>query len=58
MKSWQARLALIPVLVWVVATLSFFLLRAVPGGPFDRERASASRKMPNRRWGSTSAAAA
>jgi oligopeptide transport system permease protein len=45
MKSWQARLALIPVLVWAVATLSFFLLRAVPGGPFDRERASASREV-------------
>ncbi len=25
--------------VWVVFTLSFFLMRAVPGGPFDSERA-------------------
>jgi len=40
----MARLALIPVLLWLVATLSFFLLRAVPGGPFDRERAPASRE--------------
>jgi oligopeptide transport system permease protein len=40
----MARLALIPVLLWMVATLSFFLLRAVPGGPFDRERAPASRE--------------
>jgi oligopeptide transport system permease protein len=40
----MARLALIPVLLWMVATLSFFLLRAIPGGPFDRERAPASRE--------------
>lgn len=45
MKAWIARLALIPVLLWAVATLSFFLLRAVPGGPFDRERAAASREV-------------
>lgn len=45
MRSWMARLAWIPVLLWVVATLSFFLLRAVPGGPFDRERAAASREV-------------
>ena len=45
MKSLWARVALIPVLVWAVATLSFFLLRAVPGGPFDRERAAASREV-------------
>ena len=44
MRPWMARLALIPVLLWLVATLSFFLLRAVPGGPFDRERAPASRE--------------
>ena len=44
MRPWMARLALIPVLLWMVATLSFFLLRAVPGGPFDRERAPASRE--------------
>src|SRR5437899_10536948 len=24
--------------IWVVATLTFFLLRFAPGGPFDRER--------------------
>ena len=44
MRPWMARLALIPVLLWMVATLSFFLLRVVPGGPFDRERAPASRE--------------
>lgn len=30
-------LAAIPTL-WVLVTLSFFLMRAAPGGPFDRER--------------------
>ena len=25
--------------LWVVFTVSFFLMRAVPGGPFDSERA-------------------
>ncbi len=45
MKSPWTRVAWIPVLVWAVATLSFFLLRAVPGGPFDRERAAASREV-------------
>lgn len=45
MRSWIARVALIPLMLWVVATLGFFLLRAVPGGPFDRERASASREV-------------
>jgi len=45
MRALLARVALIPVLLWVVATLSFFLLRAVPGGPFDRERAPASREV-------------
>ena len=44
MRPWMARLALIPILLWMVATLSFFLLRVVPGGPFDRERAPASRE--------------
>lgn len=39
------RLVAIPVLVWVVATLAFFLLRAAPGGPFDRERAPASKEV-------------
>ncbi len=29
----------IAVTVWVVFTASFFLMKAVPGGPFDRERA-------------------
>ena len=28
----------IPVL-WVIATLTFFMLQAAPGGPFDKERA-------------------
>ena len=36
------RLLLIPVLVWMVATLAFFLMLAAPGGPFDRVRAPAS----------------
>jgi oligopeptide transport system permease protein len=26
------------VVLWVVATLTFVLLRLTPGGPFDRER--------------------
>ncbi len=39
------RLLLIPVLVWIVATLAFFLMRAAPGGPFDRERAPASKEV-------------
>ena len=26
------------VTLWVVFTISFFLMRAVPGGPFDSER--------------------
>ena len=50
MRPWMARVALIPVLLWVVATLSFFLLRAVPGGPFDRERAPASMRNYGRTW--------
>ena len=33
------RLASILVSVWLVITLTFFLLRAVPGGPFTREKA-------------------
>ena len=45
MKSWASRLALVPVLLWAVATLCFFLLRALPGGPFDRERPAASREV-------------
>ncbi len=39
------RLLFIPVLVWIVATLAFFLLRVAPGGPFDRERAPASKEV-------------
>lgn len=39
------RLLAIPLLVWIVATLAFFLMRAAPGGPFDRERAPASREV-------------
>jgi oligopeptide transport system permease protein len=39
------RLLFIPVLVWIVATLAFFLLRIAPGGPFDRERAPASKEV-------------
>ncbi|MEY3276898.1 MAG: Oligopeptide transport system permease protein OppB [Verrucomicrobiota bacterium] len=39
------RLLAIPILVWVVATLAFFLMRAAPGGPFDRERAPASKEV-------------
>ncbi|MEN9677513.1 MAG: oligopeptide transporter permease OppB [Verrucomicrobiota bacterium] len=34
-------LFLIP-LTWVIVTLSFFLVRVAPGGPFDRERRPAS----------------
>lgn len=34
-------LFLIP-LVWVIVTLSFFLVRVAPGGPFDKERPPAS----------------
>jgi len=36
------RLLAVPPLVLAVATLAFFLMRAAPGGPFDRERAPAS----------------
>jgi len=32
------RLAWLVLTVWTVATLSFFLMRAVPGGPFSAER--------------------
>jgi len=39
---WLRRLLFFPPLVLVMATLSFFLVRLAPGGPFDRERASAS----------------
>jgi oligopeptide transport system permease protein len=42
MKSVIQRVLVMPVLVWLVATLCFFLMRAAPGGPFDRERAPAS----------------
>ena len=33
------RLAWMALTLWTVFTISFFLMRAVPGGPFDRERA-------------------
>ncbi len=36
------RLAAIPPLVLLIASLAFFLVRIAPGGPFDRERKSAS----------------
>lgn len=42
MRPVLQRLLAIPPLVLVVATLAFFLMRAAPGGPFDRERAPAS----------------
>jgi oligopeptide transport system permease protein len=45
MKAILRRLALIPVLAFTVATLGFFLLRAAPGGPFDQNRAPASREV-------------
>ena len=32
------RLIWIAVVLWTVFTISFFLMRSVPGGPFDRER--------------------
>lgn len=32
------RLVWIALVLWVVFTISFFLMRSVPGGPFDRER--------------------
>lgn len=36
------RIAFFIPLCWVIATLSFFLVRIAPGGPFDRERAPAA----------------
>jgi oligopeptide transport system permease protein len=45
MKAILRRLALIPVLAFTVATLGFFLLRAAPGGPFDQNRAPASKEV-------------
>jgi oligopeptide transport system permease protein len=45
MNAILRRVLLIPVLLFVVATLGFFLLRAAPGGPFDRERAAASKEV-------------
>jgi oligopeptide transport system permease protein len=42
MRRVLQRLLAIPPLVLAVATLAFFLMRAAPGGPFDRERAPAS----------------
>jgi len=37
-KAWLRLLTAIPTL-WVLVTLTFFLMRLAPGGPFDRERA-------------------
>ncbi|MFM7099987.1 MAG: ABC transporter permease, partial [Verrucomicrobiota bacterium] len=42
MRRLLSRLLWMPPLVLLVATLTFFLMRAAPGGPFDRERAPAS----------------
>ena len=42
MRMLVTRLLWMPPLVLLVATLTFFLMRAAPGGPFDRERAPAS----------------
>jgi len=39
------RLALVPLIAWLVATGGFFLLRLAPGGPFDRDRAPASAEV-------------
>jgi oligopeptide transport system permease protein len=33
------RLVWMVLVLWIVFTISFFLMRSVPGGPFDRERA-------------------
>jgi oligopeptide transport system permease protein len=39
----QLRRALgIPLILWVICSLTFVLLRSLPGSPFDRERAPAS----------------
>ena len=32
------RIALSIVIVFVIATITFFLCHAIPGGPFDREK--------------------
>ena len=40
---WIARRILMAVpLLWLIATIAFFLVRVAPGGPFDSERAAAS----------------
>jgi len=39
-------LAFIP-LVWAIATITFFLMHAVPGGPFDREKPLPPQVMAN-----------
>ena len=41
------RLAMGVVVLWAVATVSFFALRAAPGGPFDEERAAPPEVMRN-----------
>ena len=32
------------VTIWVVVTLTFFLIRLMPGGPFDAEKVTAEMK--------------
>lgn len=39
-------LAFVP-LVWAIATITFFLMHAVPGGPFDREKPLPPQVMAN-----------
>jgi oligopeptide transport system permease protein len=39
------RLLAVPILVWLIATLTFALLRAAPGSPFDRHRAPSSKEV-------------
>ena len=45
MRRLLGRAAAIPILLWSIATLAFFLLRALPGSPLDRERAPASAEI-------------
>ena len=32
------RLIQVPIVLWILVTISFFLMRAAPGGPFDQEK--------------------
>ena len=41
------RLGWLVLTLWVVFTVSFFLMRAVPGGPFDRERKVSAEVLRN-----------